>query len=182
MRVVSITTAGITLLSYLDFSGTGPAVRLLAAVWRRLPERVQWRLRWLFNPKFTVGAGGVVLDGQGKVLLLKHTYRRRYPWGLVTGWVKGDESLEHALRREAAEETGLSLSIGRLAAVRKDRFGLFLDVVFVCRSSGGTFRPSNEVSEIRWFRTDDLPTGTHPDHVALIRGLAEVQQRSLAGG
>ena len=146
-------------------------VALLAAIWRTLPERLQWRILWLFNPKFTVGVGGVVFDEAGRVLLLKHAFRRRYPWGIVTGWVKGDEALDAALHREAEEETGLSISIERLLAVRKDRYCLFLDAVYECRLKGGTFRPNNEVTEIRWCAPDELPSGTHPNHAALIQGL-----------
>jgi len=153
-------------------------IALLATIWRTLPERAQWRLLWLLNPKFTVGVSGVVLDDAGRVLLLKHTFRRRYPWGLLSGWVKGGEALEDALRREAMEETGLSISVERLVAVRKDRFSLFLEAVYACRVSGGNFRPSNEISEMRWCAVNSLPAGTHPDHAPLIRGLKNSQEVS----
>ena len=149
-----------------------PAIALLAAIWRTLPERLQWRILWLLNPKFTVGVSGVLLDDAGRVLLLKHTFRRRYPWGLLSGWVKGNESLEAALRREAEEETGLSISIERLVAVRKDKYALFLEAVYACRVAGGTFRPSNEISEIRWCAPNALPAGTHPHHAPLIESLS----------
>ena len=126
---------------------------------------------WLLNPKFTVGVSGVVVDEAGRVLLLKHTFRRRYPWGLLSGWVKGNESLEGALRREALEETGLSISIEHLVAVRKDKFRLFLEAVYACRVRDGKFRPSNEISEIQWCDPEALPVGTHPHHAPLIRGI-----------
>ena len=147
------------------------ATALLAAIWRTLPERLQWFILWLLNPKFTVGVSGVVLDEAGRVLLLKHAFRRRYPWGLLSGWVKGGESLEDALRREALEETSLSISIDRLVAVRKDRFSLFLEAVYACRVTGGAFSPSNEISEVRWCAPEALPSGTHPSHAPLILGL-----------
>jgi ADP-ribose pyrophosphatase YjhB (NUDIX family) len=134
---------------------------------------VQWRVLWLLNAKFTLGVSGVVLDDEGRVLLLKHTFRRRYPWGLLSGWVRAGEPLEAALHREAAEETGLSISIERLVALRKDRYHLFLEAVFACRAAGGVFRPSNEVSEVQWCRPEELPVGTHPDHQPLIRELAQ---------
>ena len=136
-----------------------------------LPEPFQWRILWLLNPKFTVGVSGVVLDEAGRVLLLKHTFRRRYPWGLLSGWVKANESLEAALRREALEETGLSISIERLVTVRKDKYALFLEAVFACQVAGGVFQASNEVSEAQWCDPEALPAGTHPHHAPLIRGL-----------
>lgn len=84
------------------------------------------------------------------------------------------EPLEAALRRELREEADLSLSIVRLLTVRKDRYRLFLEAVYVCRHAGGTFRPSNEVTDVRWCRPEALPAGTHPHHAPLIRAAAGV--------
>jgi ADP-ribose pyrophosphatase YjhB (NUDIX family) len=144
----------------------------LAGAWRMLPESVQWRLLWLLNAKFTVGVSGVVFDDLGRVLLLEHTFRRRYPWGLVSGWVKAGEAPEAGLHREIAEETGLAIGVERLLAVRKDRFHLFLEVVYVCRFAGGTFRPSAEVTAVQWCDPAALPAGVHPHHAPLIRAAA----------
>jgi 8-oxo-dGTP pyrophosphatase MutT (NUDIX family) len=102
------------------------------------------------------------------VLLLKHTFRRRYPWGLLSGWVKRRESLEAALRREAAEETSLPITVDRLYRIRTDRLHLAIEAVFLCRCDEGTFRPSGEVTDARWCHADDLPPGLHPHHHPLI--------------
>jgi len=157
-----------------------PAVRLsrVATIWRRLPQWLQWRVLWLLNSKFTLGVSGVVFDDEGRVLLLRHTFRRRYPWGLLSGWVKAGEPLDAALRREALEEAGLSISIERLVAVRKDRLHLFLEAVYVCRAAADRFRPNNEISEIGWWWPDALPPGTHPDHQPLIQEAAEALTRA----
>jgi len=146
-----------------------PVVPLLARTWRSLPERLQWRILWLLNAKFSVGVSGVVFDDAGRVMLLEHAFRRRYPWGLVSGWVKAGETLEDALRREVREETSLSISIERLLVVRKDRLGLALEAVFVCQLTGGTFQPSNEITRIQWCAPDHLPAGVHPHHGPLVR-------------
>jgi ADP-ribose pyrophosphatase YjhB (NUDIX family) len=142
---------------------------LLARLWRLLPERVQWRIIWLLVPKFSVGVTGIVFDDAGRVMLLRHTFRRRYPWGLVSGWVKGGEPLEVALHREVAEETGLTVRVERLFRVRTDRLRSMLEVVYLCRFGGGSFRPSSEVTEVRWCHPADLPPGVHPDHHPLLR-------------
>jgi 8-oxo-dGTP pyrophosphatase MutT (NUDIX family) len=150
----------------------------LARAWRTLPDWLQWRVMWLLNAKFSVGVSGVVFDDEGRVLVLKHTFRRRYPWGLVSGWVKGGESLEAALLREIQEETKLSIAVERLLVVRCDRLFLFLEAVYLCRSLGGAFVPSNEITEARWCHPDALPVGVHPHHGPLIRSAAAVRASS----
>ena len=117
---------------------------------------------WLGTAKFSLGVTGIVFDGEGRVMLLRHTFRRRYPWGLVSGWVKRGEALEDALRREVAEETALTVRVGPLFQVRRDRLRLAVEAVYLCRLEGGDFRPSNEVTAIQWRRPDDLPAGLHP--------------------
>ncbi|HXI15642.1 MAG TPA: NUDIX hydrolase [Chloroflexota bacterium] len=160
-------------------SRLAPVVPLLARIWRSLPERLQWRILWLLHPKFSVGVSGVVFDDAGRVMLLEHAFRRRYPWGLVSGWVKAGETLEDALRREAREETSLSISIERMLVVRKDRIGLALEAVFVCRLAGGTFRPSNEITRIQWCAPDQLPPGVHPHHGPLVRSALQPAEELL---
>jgi ADP-ribose pyrophosphatase YjhB (NUDIX family) len=135
---------------------------------------------WLLNAKFAVGVTGIIFDSAGRVLLLRHTFRHRYPWGLLSGWVKGGERLDQALRREAAEETSLQIVVERLVRVRKDRLHLFVEVVYVGRLAGGTFRPSSEVTELCWCDPSVLPPDLHPRHHALIRAAAS--SRSAAAG
>jgi ADP-ribose pyrophosphatase YjhB (NUDIX family) len=144
----------------------------LAPIWRVLPAWLQWRLMWLSTAKFSLGVTGIVFDAEGRVMLLRHTFRRRYPWGLVSGWVNRGEPLEDALRREVREETALTVRVGPLFRVRRDRLRLAVEVVYLCRLEGGVFRPNNEVTAIEWRRPDDLPPGVHPDHHPLIREAA----------
>ena len=148
---------------------------MLARVWRWLPDAVQWRVLWLANAKFSLGVTGIVFDNQGRVMLLRHTFRRRYPWGLVSGWVRSGEPLTVALHREVAEETSLSIEIERLFKVRTDRLHSMVEVVYLCHLAGGTFRPSSEITDIRWATVDDLPTGVHPHHYPLLVEATQVR-------
>jgi 8-oxo-dGTP diphosphatase len=156
----------------LSTSGGQGLLRRLAPIWRALPAWLQWALMWLGTAKFSLGVTGIVFDGEGRVLLLRHTFRRRYPWGLVSGWVKRGEALEDALLREVVEETALRVRVGPLFQVRRDRLRLAVEAVYLCRLEGGEFRPSNEVTAIQWRRPDDLPAGLHPHHFPLIREAA----------
>ena len=59
-----------------------------------------------FSRPMTLGARVAVLDSQGQVLLVKHTYTRG--WLLPGGGVEEGEELEDALLREITEECGMA--------------------------------------------------------------------------
>jgi 8-oxo-dGTP pyrophosphatase MutT (NUDIX family) len=70
-----------------------------------------------FNPHFR--SVGCFIDFQGKILLL---HRQDYKpqgntWGLPSGKVDGDESIEKAILREVKEETGIGFSVESLSNV-----------------------------------------------------------------
>ena len=66
-------------------------------------------------PTKRMGAGVVCRDGQGRVLLVRPTYKTT--WEVPGGVVEADESPAAAASREVREELGVELSIGRLLVV-----------------------------------------------------------------
>ena len=138
-----------------------------ALIWRALPYWAQRLILWLSNTHFVVGTAALVRDGNGRILVARHTYRRYVPWGLPGGWVRRGESPAEALVRELREETALDVEITHPLTVRLES-PAHLTVVYEARLVGGTFRPSAEVSEVRFLERGAWPEGLRDDHRALI--------------
>jgi ADP-ribose pyrophosphatase YjhB (NUDIX family) len=137
----------------------------LVWLWGKLPIRGRARtaIIWWLSPKFVVGVSALIRDEQGRILLLRHTYRGSNPWGLPGGGLKPGESLERCLLRELGEETGLRVEIVHMlsGAAHPDR--RLVDMIYSCRLLPGesiaNFKTNAEVAEARWFHPGELPDG-----------------------
>jgi len=63
-------------------------------------------------PKRRVGAGALLLDGAGRVLMVEPTYKEH--WEIPGGIVEQGEDPRQACQRECLEELGLRLKVGRV--------------------------------------------------------------------
>jgi ADP-ribose pyrophosphatase YjhB (NUDIX family) len=111
-----------------------------------------------------VGVGALILDGEGRVLLVK---RRREPeaghWGLPGGKVDFGERVAETCAREIYEELGVTISVGDLVCL-VDQIDLAAGthwVAPVVRARIVEGEPANQepdaLSAIGWFETRDLP-------------------------
>jgi len=120
---------------------------------------------WRFARGMTLGVRAVVLDGDNRVFLVKHSYVTG--WHLPGGGVEVGETFRDALQRELAEEAGIEL-LGEPAL-----HGLFFNshvsrrdhvAVYVVRH----FRqdrlpaPNREIIECGFFDSAALPEGVTP--------------------
>ena len=112
--------------------------------------------------KLTIGVRALVLDADGQVCLVRHSYREG--WYLPGGSVKTGESLVDAMQRELREETGVDLP-----ETPQSVHGVFSSfnehksdhvVVFVVREWSVSATVSAEIAEVAFFSPDDLPEGT----------------------
>ena len=136
-------------------------------MWRALPLWAQRVILWLSNTHFVVGAVVLVRDGNGRILVARHTYRRGAPWGLPGGWVRRGESPAETIVRELREETALDVEITHPLTVRTES-PAHMTVIYGARLIGGTFRPSAEVSEVRFIERGTRLEGLREDHRTLI--------------
>lgn len=151
---------------------------LLLKIWRIFPAWLQAVASRIIRPLFQVFAAAVILDPQGRILLVKLTYQRIHPWGLPGGSLEYGETPEEGIRREVREETGWEIEIERLLFVKTwppDRVGLY----YICRIVDGEFQPSDEVSEFGYFGLKDLPD-VRPLDVELIEQIYEKVEHELA--
>ncbi len=114
----------------------------------------------------------------GRVLLARHRYGPPI-WALVGGPAEPGEPFETAARGEAAEETGLEVTVGRLLAAADHPERAFLCFAGVAE---GTVEPrpeAEEIAELGWFAPDEL--ARRDDVFELARILGRVALRGTPG-
>ena len=146
---------------------------LLLRIFGVLPRRLRRVIVRLGSPKYTVGAICIVQREDGAVLLVRHTYWKR--WGTPGGLAKRHERPDVAARRETLEEVNLRIElIGEPAVVVEPRPHR-VDVVYLARPVPGAelseVRPSSpEIERLDWFALSELPT-LQPETVTALRAL-----------
>jgi ADP-ribose pyrophosphatase YjhB (NUDIX family) len=129
---------------------------------------------WRIRKGLTLGAQGVVLDRDSRVLLVRHTYRPG--WFFPGGGIEWNEPIETALARELVEEVGVRLTgpvqlhgiFANFASFPGDHIA-----VFVVRewARQGDYRCPGEIADSGMFPRHDLPEDADP---GTRRRLAEI--------
>ena len=132
--------------------------RQIAAIIRRFPflTRLPFLVFRRFQARYTVGVAAVVLDADGKALLVEHAWHPRHPWGLPGGWIDDDEDPAAALQRELREELQLQVAIVKPLHISKP-FHNHIDISFLCQPCGAVGELSSELLDYRWATRDSLP-------------------------
>ena len=142
-------------------------LKLIAIIWKRLPRKMRSMLARSIQPRFTVSAGAIVTDDEGRVLLLNHVLRPSSGWGVPGGFIEHREQAEAAVKREVMEEVGVELYDIRLYTIRT--FGKHIEVLFLARGRGEGSVRSREITELGWFPVDEMPPEMSLDQHFMIR-------------
>jgi ADP-ribose pyrophosphatase YjhB (NUDIX family) len=129
---------------------------------------------WRLQRSLTMGAQGVIIDGEGRVLLVRHTYKPG--WCFPGGGVEKGETVLTALGREMAEECGVVIDgAPELWGIYSNTRAFPNDhvVLFVIRQWHRTHvpAPNNEIAAQDFFVPSPPPEGCDG---ATARRLAEV--------
>ncbi|MBU2581734.1 MAG: NUDIX domain-containing protein [Alphaproteobacteria bacterium] len=120
---------------------------------------------WRTTRALTIGAQGCVLTDDGKILLIRHTYRPG--WHFPGGGVEKNETIQAALERELFEEARVQLTAPPVL------FGLYANFQFFPGDHIALFairewrqteppKPNREIADHGFFAPDDLPVDIHP--------------------
>ena len=136
-------------------------------LWRRRiepftrPFVYAW-FRW--NRGLTLGVRGLVTDGEGRVLLIQHTYVPG--WYMPGGGVERGETAETAVIRELQEEAGVRvLGRPRLLSAHDNNARHPGDHVLFYRIEAWepcAASAQGEIHEVAWFAPDALPDDVTP--------------------
>ena len=119
-------------------------------------------LYWRFSRGATLGARAMVIDGAGRIFLVKHSYVDG--WHLPGGGVETGETILTALARELAEEGKILLTAPPLLhgvffnkrMSRRDHVALYIVREF---RQDAMPRPNHEIVAHGFFAPDALPEG-----------------------
>jgi len=137
-----------------------------------------------FDQKITVAVAGIVIDRQGRILLVKHSDAKRGgfwfgKWICPGGRLEVGESLAEGVAREIREETNLDVEVSSdpfvLDRIVREGSSTRLHVVcvnFTVESSIGNVSAGSDAGAARWFTKKELRERRKELHEDTVRQLS----------
>jgi 8-oxo-dGTP diphosphatase len=141
-----------------------------------------------YPPFPLVGVGALIVDGSRIVLVKRGNPPGKGEWSIPGGLVRVGETLQAAVRREAAEETGLEVEaeglVELLERIFRDDAGRvkyhYILADFLCRVTSGTLAAGSDADAAIWVQREDLH-GLEVAAVTLRVILAALDRQAAAG-
>ena len=111
-----------------------------------------------------VGVGAVIKKGRRVVIVRRSSPPLKDQWSIPGGLVEVGETLRQAVAREAREETGLTVKVGKLLGVferilpgarGRTRYHFVL-LDYLCRPVRGKLRAGSDAARARWVSASEL--------------------------
>ncbi|MGU9981202.1 NUDIX domain-containing protein [Phreatobacter sp. HK31-P] len=132
------------------------------------PDRRSWlspllHLYWRVSRGMTLGVRACVVDADGRILLVRHSYTPG--WHFPGGGVEVGQTLEEALADELRQEAHVELAAPprfegmylNARTSRRDHVALFRVEAW---TQPTPFVPTREILEARFFARSEMPEGT----------------------
>ena len=131
-------------------------------------------------PRRRMGAGVVVINDQGQVLLLEHAFHGKHPWSVPGGWMNRGESPAQTAVRELKEETNLTVNLQEVIYLNGGEEYNQIDAFYLATNPQGDIKLSFEIVQAKWFHMDSLPTGMLPKtRTVVTSGMAAYRAKQL---
>ena len=140
-------------------------------IFRALPAAVRQRAVRVASPSYTLGAQARVTRDDGRILLVKASYR--WHWGLPGGLMDSGESPAEATIRETREETSLDIElVGEptvIVETAMQRVNFVFDAVPAEGADPDKIKPqASEILELGWFEVEKLPDTIDDDYEKIL--------------
>ncbi|MEU4764626.1 NUDIX hydrolase [Actinosynnema sp. NPDC023794] len=125
------------------------------------------------TPTHSVSVAGIVVDDSDRVLVIRR--RDNGHWEAPGGVLELAESFEDGVRREIAEESGITVEVERLTGVYKNITRGVVALVFRCRPLTMNTTTTDEASAVRWMTRDEVREHLDPAYAIRVFDAFEQQ-------
>lgn len=151
----------------------------LARIVRRIPKLmlIPYYTYRFFQPKYSIGVVGVVINKHQQVLLVEHVFHPKLPWGLPGGWIGFNENPETTIAREILEELELRVTVKHLLLIQRTKYH-HIDIAYLCEPQGEIGTVSYELLKYSWVSRSDLPV-LHTFHYEAIEAAFSCKKKEV---